>query len=315
MVPSDIKKMKAYIEEEFPQADFYFYGEEVLPKEELIKVAQGASVLVSWDQPMDEEIYKELDLIAYCAASIGFDAANIKAASQAGVYVANAPDYCTHEVASHSLALMLALYRRFYSTVDYVKEGNWDLSLMEGIKRFENSTIGLIGFGRIPQALAKKLSGFENRVLAYDPFVSKEEMSKKGVIKAELDEIFSQADYISLHTPLLDSTRHIINEKSLAKMKDGVYLINTARGGLIDEEALYQALKSGKVRAAGLDVLTEEPPSKRGKKLIALDNVLVTPHSSYASIEASDLQIRTTAKNVAAYLRGEVADNTLNKDI
>lgn len=315
MVPADIKKMQQYILEETPEADFHFYGENVLSREELLEVARGATVLVSWDQPMDEDLYEALDLKAYCAASIGFDAANIKAASKNGVYVANAPDYCTNEVASHALAFILALYRRFYSVVDYVKAGHWDLSPMEATKRFENSTVGLVGFGRIPQALAKKLSGFETKILAFDPFISQEEMQKLGVEKVELEELFKNSDYISLHTPLLDSTRHLVNEKTISLMKDGVYLVNTARGALIDEEALYQALVSGKIRAAALDVLTEEPPSEMGRKLIELDNTIITPHSSYASMEASDLQIRTTAKNVAAFLRGQVADNTLNKNL
>lgn len=311
MVASDIEKMERYVREEYPGVDFHFYGEETLSKEELCKLGR-ADVLISWDQEMDEEIYQALGLTAYCAASVGFNAANIKAASRSGVYVINVPDYCTDEVATHTVALMLALYRRFYVMMDYIREGHWDLGLMKGIKKFENSAVGLLGFGRIPRAVARKLSGFGVRMLAYDPYVDAQKMAQVGVEKVELEVLLRESDYLCLHSPLTEDTRHIIGREAFAQMKDGVFLINTARGALVDEEALYEALQSGKVQAAGLDVLSDEPPSDIGKKLIALENTLVTGHSSYASLEASDLQIRTTAQYTAAFLRGQAPANTLN---
>ena len=313
MTQSDIDKMEQYLLEEYPEVDFYFYGEDTISKEELLMVGKDADVLISWDQEMDDEIYSSLNLTAYCAASTGFSPANVDAASKNGVYVANVPDYCMEEVSSHTVTLILSLYRRLYRMVDYVKEGNWDLSPMKNIKRFENSTVGLMGLGRIPRKVSEKLSGFGVEIISYDPFVSKEDMKELGVKKVDLDELLAQSDYLSLHTPLMESTEKIINKENISKMKDGAYLINTARGGLINEEALLEALDSGKIRAAGLDVLRDEPPSQIGRKLIDHENTIVTGHCSYVSIESSDEQIRKTAINVAMFLSGEIPKYTLNK--
>ena len=315
MMERDIKKMEEYVLEEYPGAEFVFYGEQTISREELLRVGKDADVLISWDQEMDQELYEKMNLRAYCAASIGYNAANIDAASKNGVYVANVPDYCTDEVAAHAITLMLYLYRRLYRMVAYVEKGNWDLGPMSGVRRFENSLVGLMGFGRIPRAISKKLEGFGVKIIAYDPFVSKEDMEELGVEKVELEDLFKRSDYLSLHSPLLESTKNTVNRERLALMKDGAYIINTARGGLIDEEALYEALTSGKLAAAALDVLVDEPPSEMGRKIIELENTVVTGHSSYVSEEASDQQIRMTAENVAKFLSGEIPENTLNKSI
>lgn len=309
MKKEDQEKMKRYVLEEAGDVDFVFFGEAVLSKEELLKQGKGADVLISWDQEMDEELYLKLDLKSYFAASIGFNAANVKAAKACGVYVCNVPDYCTHEVAEHTITLLLALYRRLFPTASYVKEGGWDLSLMTDVKTLRGSTLSLLGFGRIPKVVAEKLKGFGMRILAYDPFVSEEVMAQYGVEKVELEEAMVQADYLSLHSPLLESTYHLVNRQRLEMMKPSAFIINTARGALIDEEALYEALKEGRLAGVGLDVLVDEPPSELGRKIIELPNALVTPHSAYVSEEASDLQIRTTAQNVARLLRGETPIN------
>lgn len=313
MTTADVEKMQRYVREEHPEAEVCFYGEKALGKEELLKIGKGAEVLISWDQEMDEEAYQNLDLVAYCAASVGFNAANIEAATKNGVYVSNVPDYCTQEVAAHTVALMLAMYRWFYKMIGFIKEGNWGLGPMAKIQRFENSTVGLLGLGRIGKAVAKKLSGFGVQILSYDPYVSEEEMQKFGVKKASLEELFEKADYLSIHCPLTAETKKLVSRENIGKMKDGAYLINTARGGVVDEEALYEALSSGKIQGAGLDVLEKEPPSELGKKIIALENVIVTGHSAYASMEASDEQIRMTAQNVALYLSGKVPEGALNR--
>lgn len=314
MLAGDIAKMEQYVRQEYPAVEFHFYGEDVISREELIRVGQGAKVLISWDQPMDDETYQALDLTAYCSASVGFNAANIEAASRQGVYVANVPDYCSHEVATHTISLMLALYRRFYTMFEYVKRGGWDLSPMDNITRFEESVVGLLGFGRIPQKVAQKLAGFGVTILAYDPYMSAESMAGFGVTKVELPELLARSDYLSLHSPLLPATEKMLNRETIDRMKDGACLINTARGGLVDEAALYDALVSGKIRAAGLDVLSAEPPDDMGQKLIGLDNVIVTAHSSYVSNQASDDQIRSTARNVADFLNGRIASHTLNQN-
>ncbi|WP_025640943.1 C-terminal binding protein [Schnuerera ultunensis] len=315
MKKEDIVKMEKYVREEYPEVDFLFLSEEVLEKEELIEKCQGVEVLISWDQEMDEETYEKLNLRAYCAASIGYNAANIEAATKNNVIVTNVPDYCLDEVATHTIMLMLACYRKLYSMVPYVKSGNWDLDVLGSIKRFEDSIVGLLGFGSIARAVAKKLRGFEVKIISYDPFVNKEEMEKLNVTKVQLNTLFKESDYLSLHTPLLDDTKEIINKDSLRKMKPTTYLINTARGGLINHEDLYQALTNNHIQGAGLDVLKNEPPKTIDKKLIALPNTIITGHSAYLSEEASDLQLKITAETVGRILNSTEPINVRNPQV
>ncbi len=203
MKKNDIKKMEKYIKEEYENVNFNFISEDVLTKEELIEKCKDLEVLISWDQEMDDEIYERLNLRAYCAASIGFNAANVEAATRNNVLVTNVADYCVDEVAVHTVMMMLACNRKLNLMVPYVKDGNWDLDVLGSIKRFEGSTVGLLGFGSIPKSVATKLSGFEVNILAYDPFVSEAQMKELDVKKVELDTLFKESDYLSLHTPLL----------------------------------------------------------------------------------------------------------------
>ncbi len=315
MKKEDIKKMEKYVRNEYPEVDFLFLSEKVLKKEDLIEKCQDVEVLISWDQEMDEETYEKLNLRAYCAASIGYNAANIEAATKNNVIVTNVPNYCLDEVATHTIMLMLACYRKLYSMVPYVKSGNWDLDILGNIKRFEDSIVGLLGFGSIARAVAKKLRGFGIKIISYDPFVNKEEMEELNVLKVQLDTLFKESDYLSLHTPLLDTTKEIIDKDSLKKMKPTAYLINTARGGLINHEDLYQALTNNYIQGAGLDVLENEPPKEIDKKLIALPNTIITGHSAYLSEEASDLQLKITAKTVGRILNSTEPINVRNPQV
>ena len=282
MNKEDIEKMERYIKEEYENIEFLFLSENVLKKEELIKRCQDVEILISWDQEMDDEIYEKLNLRAYCAASTGFNAANIEAATRNKVLVTNVVDYCVDEVATHAIMLMLGCNKKLYSMIPYVKDGNWNLSILGKIKRFENSTVGLFGFfGSIPKAVSRKLSGFGANIISYDPFVSEEDMKSLNVTKVDLDTLFKESDYLSLHTPLLDSTKNIINKEVFKKMKSTSFLINTARGGLVNHEDLYEALKNNYIQGAGLDVLENEPPKEIDKMIIALPNTIVTAHSAY----------------------------------
>lgn len=311
ILQEDIDKLKQYILEESPQADVFFYGKDVLPADQLIKIAKDADILISWDQPMDESTYSALSLKAYCAASVGYNAANLSVANQHGVKVVHVPDYCTEEVAGHTVALMLYLYRRLYRMADYIKSGQWNSLPMDGTKRFDNQMVGLLGFGRIGQAVARKLSGFGVKFVATDPAYNSEEMAALGVTKVSFEELLSAADYLSLHTPLQADTAGILNQAAFQRMKPGAYLINTARGGLIDESALLSAL-DGTIEAAALDVLAEEPPAGLSVELVEHPRVIVTGHTAYYSQESSDRQLRLTAQNVAQLLKGQLPKHTLN---
>ncbi len=313
---SDIEKMEKYIKEEYGEdLDFDFISESVVSKDILLDKAKGAEVLISWDQEMDDDIYSKLDIKAYCAASIGYNASNIESATRNNIIVTNVADYCVDEVASHTITLMLSLYRKMNLMVPYVKRGKWDLEVLGSIKRFEDSKVGLLGFGSIPKAVCQKLRGFDVEVLAYDPFLDAETISSFGARKVDLETIFKESDYLSLHTPLTKDTENIVNKESLKLMKNTAYIINTARGQLINQTDLIEALKSGIIQGAGLDVLATEPPSEEERKIIDLDNTIVTAHCAYLSDEASDLQVRTTAKIVADILNNKLPINVRNPEV
>jgi len=312
---SDVVKMEAYIKEEYPKVQFEFLGELSLNKEELLEKCKDIEVLISWDQQMDEDIYDRLDLRAYIAASAGYNAANQEAATKYNVVVSNAKGYCREEVSIHAIMFILDFARRQHLIAPNVKQGNWGLSVAGKIKRFSNSTVGILGLGSIGSTVAKNLSGFGVKIIACDPFVSIEKMEELGVEKVDFDTLLKESDYLTLHTPLLKSTKEVIDLDALKKMKSSAYLINTSRGGVVKQEDLYFALTNGIIAGAGLDVIEHEPPKESDKKLIDLPNVMVTSHSAYLSEEASDAQIRITAEEVGRILRNETPINLVNPEI
>lgn len=315
MKHEDVTKMEAYIKEEFPQVDFQFLSEACLSKEDLIDKCKNIDVLISWDQEMDEDIYSRLNLRAYIAASTGYNAPNVEAASKYNVVVSSAKDYCKDEVATHAIMYILAFARKLFITLPYVKEGFWGLSKIGEINRFSEATVGILGFGAIGSSVAKKLSGFGSSIIACDPFVSEEAMNVLGVMKVDFDTLLKESDYLTLHTPLLPSTKMIINLEALNKMKPTAYIINTSRGGVVDQEDLYHALTNGIISGAGLDVIENEPPEDSDRKLIKLSNVMVSPHSAYLSQEASDSQLRVTAKEVGRILNNKMPINIANPEV
>lgn len=315
MNESDMVKLETYIKEEYCNVDFKFLGEMVLNKEEIIEKCKDVDVLVSWDQEMDEEIYSKLNLRAYVAASGGYNAANVEAATKYNVVVSNAKGYCKEEVAIHAIMFILDFARRQHLMVPYVKEGNWDLSAAGKITRFSKSTVGILGIGSIGSTVAKNLSGFGCRIIACDPNVSDERMAEINVQKVDFETLLAESDFLTLHTPLLNSTRHIIDLDAMKKMKTSSYIINTARGSLINQNDLYYALTNAIISGAGLDVLENEPPLESDRKLIELPNVRVTPHSAYLSEESAEAQIKITSEEVGRILRNEEPHNLVNQEI
>lgn len=220
---------------------------------------------------------------------VGLDSIDLKAAEERGVWVANVPDYGVDEVSTHAMALLLAQLRGVVPLVQSTRSGAWDASVAKPIRRFRDQTVGVLGFGRIGRAFAEKARGFGVRVIAHDAWVSVEDMRAVGVESVSLDELFAQSDFISLHAPLTAESKHVVNARTLALMKPGAYLVNTARGGLIDEAALLEAIRGGQLRGAALDVLTSEPPRADDAALQGLlqdPRVLITPHVAWYSEEA-----------------------------
>jgi len=243
---------------------------------------------------------------------IGVDNVDIAAATQAGIVVTRVPDYCLDEVSDHAMALLLSLVRKIPSANARSHAGRWEMPAVVPIHRLRRTVLGLVAFGQIPQLMAPKAQAFGIRVIAYDPFVPKEVAERAHVQLVDFDELIQTSDYISIHTPLLPATRHLFNADVFRRMKPSAYIINTARGPIIDEAALADALDQKLIAGAGLDVMEQEPPG--ASPLFGRDNVIVTPHTSFYSEESLvDLQTKA-AEEVVRVLSGQAPRNPVNPD-
>lgn len=243
---------------------------------------------------------------------VGYDTLDVDAATEAGICVCNVTDYCTPEVADHAMAMLLALCRTLLPLDAEVRSGGWSVYAGGGKnRRIEGQTLGIVGFGKIGAALARRAAGFGLKLLGYDPYVGLDAMAAHGVKKVDLEELLRQSDMVSLHLPLSAQTRHILDAERIALMKPSAIVVNTSRGGLVDQRALYQALVEGRLAGAGLDVFEQEPPGIH--KLFKLDNAVVTNHMGWYSEEAMrDLQ-RKTAEEAVRVLSGQPLLNWLNR--
>lgn len=242
-------------------------------------------------------------------AGVGLDNVDISAASKKGIVVMNTPDGNTITTGEHTIAMMLSLARQIPQATASMKAGKWEKNKFMG-HEFCNKTLGIVGTGRVGSIVASRAQGLKMNVLAYDPFISPEAAEKLGITLATLDEIFAKADFITVHTPLTKDTEGIINASAFAKMKKGVFIINCARGGIVNEKDLHDAIVSGKVAGAALDVFVEEPT--KNMELISLDNVICTPHLGASTDEAQVNVAIAVAEQVVAYLlRGEIV-NAIN---
>ncbi|EST56096.1 3-phosphoglycerate dehydrogenase [Brevibacillus panacihumi W25] len=242
-------------------------------------------------------------------AGVGVDNIDINAATQAGVPVINAPDGNTISTAEHSFAMLMAVARNIPQAHKKLADGTWDRKSFQGVE-LNKKVLGIIGMGRIGSEVAKRAKAFGMTVMGYDPFMTEERAQKMGVTNATVDEICRQADFITVHTPLTKETRHIISSREFAKMKDGVRLINCARGGIIDEKALYEAITTGKVAGVALDVYEEEPPVDN--PLIGLPQVVHTPHLGASTVEAQENVAVDVSEEILKVLRGQPFKNAVN---
>ena len=242
-------------------------------------------------------------------AGVGVDNVDVEAATRRGIVVANAPESTVTSAAEHTIGLLVALARNIPQAHAALKQGRWERSAWGGIE-LEGKTLGVLGFGRIGQQVARRALGLGMRVTAYDPFVAKERFRELGVERAEsADDVLAVAEFLTLHLPLTPETRGYLGRDALAKLPDGARVVNAARGELVDEAALADALRSGKLAAAALDVFSEEPYSG---PLLELDSVVVTPHLAASTEEAQDRAGVIVAEQVAAALEGAVVTNAVN---
>src|SRR5512143_3229802 len=242
-------------------------------------------------------------------AGSGLDNVDKAAASKRGIVVMNTPGGNTVTTAEHALSLMMSLARNIPQATASLKAGKWEKKKFEGVELFKK-TLGIIGMGAIGSQLAKRAQGLGMTVLAYDPYLSAERAEQLGVEVSDLDGIYRRSDFITVHTPLTDETRGIISKDTIAKMKDGVRIINCARGGIIKEADLYEALKSGKVAGAALDVFEKEPPENN--PLLTLGNVVCTPHLGASTEEAQENVAVAVAEQIADYLVRGTIRNAVN---
>lgn len=275
------------------------------PAAEVLDLARGAEAVLTDYFPWTEDAIGRLGRCrVICQYGVGVDRIDLGAAASAGIVVTNTPAYCVDEMADHAVALLLAVTRKVALYDRAVRDGIWDYNLGPEMRRLRSLTLGLIGAGRVGSALAARAGGLGLRVVATDPQRSPEDLGRDGIEACELDQLLATADIVSLHVPLTASTRHLIDRERLASMKRGAVLINTARGGLVDQPALTEALTAGRLGGAGLDVLELEPPEP-DDPLLRLDNVVVTPHAGFLSREAlGDVQTQA-AEEARRVLTGE----------
>lgn len=247
-------------------------------------------------------------------AGLGYDSVDIEAATRLGIPVSNVIDWCNDEVAEQAIGLLFAVALHLISLHEAVSEGGWDRSSAVPTYRMRGKTLGLIGFGRIAREVAVRLRGFGLDILAYDPYVGDGTMAGLDVEKVEWDELLRRSHYLSLHTPLTNDTYHLLNADAFARMRDGVIIVNTSRGPVIDEPALYDALRAGKVAGVGLDVFEIEP-LPLDSPLRECANVVFTPHVSSYSQDAVDTLYKYTAEIAAAMLRRQWVPTIINPDV
>jgi D-3-phosphoglycerate dehydrogenase len=275
--------------------------------DDIVAVAKDAdAVLVTYAKLTREVLTQLTRCKAIGRFGLGVDNIDLAAAKEKGIAVNYVPDYCVREVSDHAMALLLALIRKIPLSNRLVQSGRWEMPAVVPIRRIEGTVLGLVGFGHIPRLVAPKAQAFGIKVIAYDPFAKAEVFQAAGVEGVDLDTLLQSSDYVSVHAPLLPATRGMMNAPAFAKMKKGAYVVNTARGPLIDEPALIAALDSGQIGGAGLDVVATEPLAK-DSPLLGRDNVIISPHTAFYSIEAlNELQTKC-ATDVARVLSGEKA--------
>jgi len=275
--------------------------------DDIVAVAKDAdAVLVTYAKLTREVLTQFTRCKAIGRFGLGVDNIDLVTAKEKGIAVNYVPDYCIREVSDHAMALLLSLVRKIPLSNKLVQSGRWEMPAVVPIRRIEGTVLGLIGFGHIPRLVAPKAQAFGIKVIAHDPYAKPDVFKAAGVESVDLDTLFKSSDYVSVHAPLLPATRGMLNAAAFAKMKKGAFVVNTARGPLIDEAALVAALDSGQIGGAGLDVVAAEPLAK-DSPLLGRDNVIISPHTGFYSIEAlNELQTKC-ASDVARVLSGEKA--------
>ena len=295
--------------------DFELVRVEGNDEEAFLKEAEDADGLCVWtylDKPKFERLSKCKIVVS---PGIGVDRFNLKDATDCGVCIANVPDYCVEDVAAHTVALMLDCARKLTFFDRDVRKSGWKILAHGKMYRMAGRTYGLMSFGHIPQRVAELIKPFGVRIIAYDPFIPDAVFETMGVERAgTVEQLFAESDYISVHTPYMDTTHHMIGKKQLDLMKDGSIIVIAGRGGVVDEDALKEALLSKKIECAGLDVIEDEVNNT--SILMGLDNVVMTPHIAYYTEESrKDLRRKTIEAIVKTVRERKAPEHLINKSV
>lgn len=288
------------------------------PKKTIIEKAKNIDALATLlSDKIDAEVFDaapKLKIVSQLA--VGFDNIDIAEATKRGIYVTNTPEVLTDTTADFAWALLMAIARRVAEADRYVRTGQWKVgwhpNMMTG-RDVYGATIGIVGAGRIGYAVAKRAKGFDMKILFYD-VIPRPEMEILGAKKVDIDTLLKESDFVSIHVPLMKETHHLINEQKLRLMKKTAYLINNSRGPVVDEKALYKALKEDWIAGAGLDVFEQEP-TPADNPLLKLDNIVVAPHISSASLETRSKMAEMVADNLVAFFEGKKPPNLVNADV
>jgi D-3-phosphoglycerate dehydrogenase len=284
-------------------------------EDELIRLTQEADAIINYLAPVTAKVISSLKRCQLIVRrGIGYDSVDVGAATAKGIPVANVPEYCTDEVADHAMALILCTARRIVQAMDHVRSGVWDYTQLLPIPALRDCTLGLVGFGKIARAVAKRAQCFGLKVQASDPFVSVEVASDHDVRLVSLDELLRSSDFISIHVPLNDDTLGMISKREFSLTKSSAALINTARGPVVDEAALIAALEDRKIAFAALDVAAQEPLNA-DNPLRQLSNVIMTPHVSWYSDRSAQLLGEKVTQEIMRVFRGYLPTSLVNPEV
>ncbi len=324
-----VPKPKVYITRELPERGLNiirkYFDVEVWPdyapppKNVIIDKAKDVDALGSLlSDKIDIEVFNaapKLKIVSQLA--VGFDNIDITEATKRGIYVTNTPEVLTDTTADFAWSLLMAVARRIVEADKYVRTGQWKVSwhpAMLAGRDIHHATIGVVGAGRIGYAVAQRAKGFDMKILFYDVVPRPEIEKDLGAKKVDMDTLLKESDFVSIHVPLMKETHHLINAEKLKLMKKTAYLVNNSRGPVVDEKALYEALKKGQIAGAGLDVFEQEP-TPLDNPLLKLDNVVVAPHISSASLETRSKMSEMVAENLVSFFQGKRPPNLVNPDV
>jgi len=324
-----VPKPKVFVTREMPERGLHIIEErfdaEVWreyappPKKTIIEKAAKVEALATLlSDKIDAEVFDaapKLKIVAQMA--VGFDNIGLTEATKRGIYVTNTPGVLTETTADFAWTLLMAVARRVVEADQYVRSGKWKVGwhpmMLQG-RDVYGATLGIVGLGRIGGAIAKRAKGFDMKVLYYDVIRRPDLEKEYGIQFTDIDLLFQKADFVTINVPLIKETHHLVDEKKLKEMKKTAYLINNARGPVVDEKALYKALKEGWIAGAALDVFEQEPTPTQNP-LLKLNNVVVAPHISSASYETRSKMAEMVAQNLCAFFEGKTPPNLVNPEV